>query len=131
MYIYELTSVNEPVFLELQQINLRLAQRVECNMPVHFQMIKGKKISSQVYEGIVGNFSCSGMKIKTELQMEAHREIRLHVTLSLFSKETAYIYAKVLLSEKTSDGFYETRLEYTVIDDKTQAALQAYVTSVV
>lgn len=127
---YELQAIKRPDRIGLPKRENRRAPRIRVRIPVYFQMLEGKNILPDVYEGEVVDISYGGMLITATSQVEPFSDLKMSVSLSPFISDPVDIYAKALYVQSLSEGA-EIGLEFTIIDDATSATVKNFVDSLI
>ncbi len=124
--LYELFSTNRPKLLEVPRREERKSPRVTTSLPLVFQLLSGKIVQPEKYQGIVLDLSYNGMMISTEERMPVMSEVKMSLALELFGDKKTDVYARILKSEKHNDR-YRSSMEMTNISREGQAAIKQYV----
>ncbi|MCG8415319.1 MAG: PilZ domain-containing protein [Pseudomonadales bacterium] len=124
--LYELFSTNRPKLLEVPRREERKSPRVTTSMPLVFQLLSGKIVQPEKYQGIVLDLSYNGMMISTEERLPVMSEVKMSLALELFGDKKTDVYARILKSEQNNDR-YRSSMEMTNISREGQAAIKQYV----
>ena len=127
---YELRAITMPVKLALPRRDNRKAPRIQVRIPVYYQLLEGKNILPDVYEGEVVDISYGGMLINAVRPVEKFSDLKMSVSLSPFASSPVDIYAKALYVQPLDKGA-EVGLEFTIIDDATSATVKNFVDSLI
>lgn len=124
--LYEVFSTSRPHEMAVPRRETRKSPRVNTSMPLRFQILSGKIVQPEFYEGMVLDLSYNGMMIGTKERMPVMSEIKLSLALELFSDKSTTVYARILKSEER-DGEFRSSAELTNISREGQAAIKNYV----
>lgn len=124
--LYELFSTSRPKLLEVPRREERKSPRVNTSMPLVFQLLSGKIVQPEKYQGVVLDLSYNGMMISTEERLPVMSEVKMSLALELFGDKKTDVYARILKSEKHNDR-YRSSMEMTNISREGQAAIKQYV----
>lgn len=121
--LYEVFSILEPRQMSVPRREGRKSPRVAVQMPVTFQCLAGKIILPDKLKGQVIDVSYGGMLIESENRLAPLSEIKMKISLEVFSDETTDIFARIIKSE-AQDGVYQSSMEFTFVDQTGQAAIK-------
>lgn len=121
--LYEVFSILEPKQMSVPRREGRKSPRVAVQMPVTFQCLAGKIILPDKLKGQVIDISYGGMLIESENRLAPLSEIKMKISLEVFSDETTDIFARIIKSE-AQDGVYLSSMEFTFVDQTGQAAIK-------
>ncbi len=124
--LYEVFSTSQPEEMAVPRRETRKSPRVNTSMPLAFQVLSGKIVQPERYQGIVLDLSYNGMMIGTSERLPVMSEIKLSLALELFSDKSTTVYARILKSEER-DGEFRSSAELTNISREGQAAIKNYV----
>jgi adenylate cyclase len=127
---YELRAITTPTRLELPVRENRKALRIPVRIPVSYQLLQGKSILPDTYEGEVIDISYGGMLITAAMPIDQFADIKMSVNLSPFHKTPVDLYAKAMYVQAKGNGT-EVGLEFTIIDDATSATLKNFVDNLI
>jgi len=130
LQLYELLSISHPEKIKLPVRDNRRALRIKISLPVSYQLLDGKSVLPDVYEGHVVDISYGGMMINTSIPMNQYSDIKMKVNLSPLMTEPLDIYAKALYVQQKGEAT-EVGLAFTIIDDATSAAIKSFVDNMV
>lgn len=130
LQLYELLSISHPEKIKLPVRDNRRALRIKISLPVSYQLLDGKSVLPDVYEGHVVDISYGGMMINTPIPMNQYSDIKMKVNLSPLMTEPVDIYAKALYVQQKGEAT-EVGLAFTIIDDATSAAVKSFVDNMV
>ena len=108
----------------------RRALRIKISLPVSYQLLDGKSVLPDVYEGHVVDISYGGMMINTPILMNQFSDVKMKVNLSPLMTEPLDIYAKALYVQQKGEAT-EVGLAFRIIDDTTSAAVKSLVDNMV
>lgn len=128
--LYELLSVSHPEKIKLPVRDNRRALRIKISLPLSYQLLDGKSVLPDVYEGHVVDISYGGMMINTAITMNQYSDIKMKVNLAPLMTEPVDIYAKSLYVQQKGEAT-EVGLAFTIIDDATSAAVKSFVDNMV
>ena len=126
---YELQAVNEPTRVELPKRDNRREQRINIKIPVCYQLLDGKNILPDVFDGEVVDISHGGMLLNISDSIEQFSDIKISMLLTPFSKSPINLYAKAIYVQANKGGS-EVGLEFTIVDNIANAALKHYVDNI-
>jgi adenylate cyclase len=116
--------------LQVPQRETRTSIRVRLDAPFSFHRLHGKAVADDAIAGTIRDIGYTGLFAETQAPVEAMEDVRFELALSLFGGETREMYAKIVSVRPLADG-YGCAMEFTSIDDRSQAAIKAYVDSMV
>jgi adenylate cyclase len=128
--MYELRSTTRPRVLAAPQREMRSSPRVEVDMPLTFQLLKGKSVMPQDHLGRVVDIGYGGMYIVSPVPIEPFSDIKVALAVSMLGAELSEMYAKVLRVSTLNNG-YECRVEFTSIDEKASLTIKEFVDGIV
>ena len=126
----ELLATRRPHRLVAPTREIRNSPRVEVDIPLTFQMIRGSSVLPQERLGRVIDISYGGMYIISPVAIEAFGDIKIALSLSFLGSDLTEIYAKVLRVAQVADG-YECRVEFTAINPEAALAIKEFVDGIV
>lgn len=109
---------------------VRNSPRVEVDMPLAYQVLKGKSVLPEEYTGRIADLSYGGMFVVSPVLLAPYDDIKITLSLSLMGRELTEIYAKVLRVTEVG-GAYKCPVEFTSIDAKAALAIKEFVDSIV
>lgn len=127
---YELKAINQPQRLELPVRENRKAPRISIRVPVSYQLLEGKNILPEVYQGEIVDISYGGMLIHANTTINPFSDIKMSLNLYPFDSEPVDLYAKAMYVQDKGE-VVEVGLEFTIIDDSTSAALKDFVDNLI
>ena len=127
---FELKAITGPERLELPVRENRKAPRIPVRIPVSYQLLEGKSILPEIYQGEVVDISYGGMLISADIPVNRFSDIKMSVNLSPFNNSPVDLYAKAMYVQKKGNGI-EVGLEFTIIDDATSATLKNFVDNLI
>ncbi len=128
--MYELLSTRRPRLLVAPKREIRNSPRVEVDMPLVFQRLKGKTVVPRKLDGHIRDLSYGGMFVRSQAVLQPLDDIRFALSLSLMGRELTEIYAKVLRVVPLDDGFGYP-VEFTSIEAKAQQSIKEFVDGIV
>jgi adenylate cyclase len=96
------------------------------NFPILFHTVSHNTVSNNSYAGHAIDLSYNGLQARLPIKLEILSDIRIILQTSLMSEKSSHIYARILNNQKKEDGWI-SRMEFTGIDDKGQAAIKNYI----
>ncbi len=124
--LYELLSIKGDKELSVPRVEVRKSPRVEVWMPFEFQCVSGKTVSRQILQGEIIDIAYNGIAAIVPVPLPLLSEIKITLPLTLSGNKDSDIYAKVLNSSKI-DHHYKINLEFTSIDEISQATIKDYI----
>lgn len=121
--LYEVYSVTQPKPMQVPRREGRKSPRVAVQMPVTFQCLAGKIILPDKINGQVIDISYGGMLIESDNRLAPLSEIKMKISLEMFSDATTDIFARIIKSEQL-EGRYHSSMEFTFVDQTGQAAIK-------
>ena len=128
--MYELLSSSFPEYLEVPAREERNSPRIDINMPLVFQLIKGKLIGDEKYEGNIIDIGYGGMYITSRTEIDLYSEIKFPLALSLAANIQSDIYAKII-KRSTVDRLFHYRLEFSSISPEAETAIKRYINRII
>ena len=127
---YELHAVNEPIRVELPRRDNRREQRINIKIPICYQLLDGKNVLPDIFEGEVIDISYGGMLLNISDSIEQFSDIKISMMLTPFAKSPIDLYAKAIYVQENQDGS-EVGLEFTILDNNANASLKHYVDNII
>ncbi len=124
--LYEVFSISQPAYLEVPRREVRKSPRVATSMALTFQTLSGKIVQPEKYEADVLDISYNGMMVESEIRLPAMSEIKMSLALELFNTKTTDVYARIIHSSPSEQGF-RSSMEFTSINREGLAAIKLYV----
>ena len=124
--LYELHATERPHSMEVPRREGRKSPRIKVNMPIVFQNLAGKIVLGENYDGEAIDISYHGLLIETPIQLCKSAEIKMSLSLELFSDRTTYLYARIINTEQVGDKF-RSSMEFTTIGTEGLRAIKQYV----
>lgn len=121
--LYEVYSISEPKPMKVPRREGRKSPRVAVQMPVTFQCLAGKIILPDKIKGQVIDVSYGGMLIESDMRLAPLSEIKMKISLEMFSDETTDIFARIIQSEQQGSS-YQSSMEFTFVDQTGQTAIK-------
>jgi len=128
--LYELHATTRPQAMEVPRREGRKSPRIKVNMPIAFQNLAGKIVLGENYYGVAIDISYHGLLIETPIQLDKSSEIKMALSLELFSDRTTDLYARILNTEQVGDKF-RSSMEFTTIGTEGLKAIKQYVDNMV
>ena len=128
--LYELFGTNRPQPMEVPRREGRKSPRVKVSMPVVFQNLAGKIVLAEKFNGDAIDISYHGLLVETNVQLGKSSEIKMALSLELFSDRTTDIYARILNTTQAGDKF-RSSMEFTTIGTEGLRAIKQYVDNMV
>ncbi|WP_394789158.1 adenylate/guanylate cyclase domain-containing protein [Rhodoferax sp.] len=126
----ELLALRGPPALVVPKREVRNSPRVEVDMPLAYQILRGKSVLPQEHIGRIIDLGYGGMFVVSPVGLEPFDDIKIAISLSLMGRELTEIYAKVLRVSEVN-GEYKCPVEFTSIEAKAQQAIKEFVDSIV
>lgn len=127
---YELLAINRPTPMMVPLREIRKSPRVEVNMPFTFQILSGKKILPENYNGNIIDISYNGFLAIIPMPVPVFTDIKLTMTLSILGVQTSDVYAKNLCV-KEKDKCYQANVEFTCIHPQAKASIQTFINQII
>ena len=108
----------------------RSSPRVEVDMPLAYQILKGKLVLPKEHIGRIVDLSYGGMFVISPVGLAPFDDIKIALSLSLMGHELTEIYAKVLRVTEVN-GEYKCPVEFTSIEAKAAQAIKEFVDGIV
>ncbi len=124
--LYELLAVTQPRRLVVPEVEIRKSPRVRVDMPLLFYRVKNKRLEPNAHRGKILDLGYNGMLAHLPEQLPTFTEIAFTLTPHPTSDETSTLYAKVINSHGSNQGFL-TSLEFTSVDTPGHQAVKSYV----
>ncbi|MBL4580294.1 MAG: PilZ domain-containing protein [Gammaproteobacteria bacterium] len=128
--LYELHATTRPRAMEVPRREGRKSPRIKVNMPVAFQNLAGKIVLSENFHGEVIDISYHGLLIETPIRLGKSSEIKMALSLELFSDRITDVYARIINTEQVNDKF-RSSMEFTTIGTEGLRAIKQYVDNMV
>ena len=109
---------------------VRHSPRVEVDMPLAYQIVKGKLVLPAQHIGRIVDLSYGGMFVVSPVGLAPFDDIKIALSLSLMGRELTEIYAKVLRVTEVN-GEYRWPVEFTSIETKAAQTIKAVVDGIV
>ena len=126
----ELLATQRPHYMQAPVREIRNSPRVGVDMPLTFQLLRGKVVLAQAISARLVDISYGGMYIVCPVPIEPFSDIKMALSLGLLSTEMSEIYAKVLRVSAVNQD-YECRVEFTSIDTEATLAIKEFVDGIV
>lgn len=128
--LYEVFATERPKSMEVPRREGRKSPRIIVNMPVIFQNLSGKIVLSEKFNGDVIDISYHGLLVETPVKLGKSSEIKMALSLELFSDRTTDVYARIINTEQAGDKF-RSSMEFTTIGTEGLRAIKQYVDNMV
>lgn len=128
--LYEIISTKWPVSLEVPEREIRTSPRIDINTYFEFQVLQEKKILPEIHTGYISDISYNGLFALSDSRFEPGAIIKLSFSLSLFSRKTTVIYAKLKSIRKINKA-YGYGIEYTDIDEDSKLVIKEFVDRII
>ncbi|MEX0965586.1 MAG: adenylate/guanylate cyclase domain-containing protein [Pseudohongiellaceae bacterium] len=128
--LYELFATERPSYMEVPRREGRKSPRIKVSMPVVFQNLSGKIVLDEKFHGNVVDISYHGLLVETPVKLGKSSEIKMALSLELFSDRTTDVYARIINTEQVGDKF-RSSMEFTTIGTEGLAAIKHYVDNMV
>jgi adenylate cyclase len=128
--LYELYATDRPRKMEVPRREGRKSPRIKVSMPVVFQNLSGKIVLGEKFHGEVIDISYHGLLIETPLKLVESAEIKMALSIELFSDKTTDVYARIINTEQAGDKF-RSSMEFTTIGTEGLQAIKMYVDNIV
>ncbi|MFT7185059.1 MAG: adenylate cyclase [Pseudohongiellaceae bacterium] len=128
--MYELLASSRPILLEVPLREGRNSPRIDINMSLVFQLIKGKLIDDVVNEGEIIDIGYGGIHITSNTEVALYTEIKFPFYLSLAANIQNDVYAKIIKSNFI-DGLYHYNLEFSSISQEAETAIKRYINRII
>ncbi|MBL4572586.1 MAG: PilZ domain-containing protein, partial [Gammaproteobacteria bacterium] len=125
-----LHATTRPRAMEVPRREGRKSPRIKVNMPVAFQNLAGKIVLGENFYGEVIDISYHGLLIETPIKLGKSSEIKMALSLELFSDRITDVYARIINTEQVNDKF-RSSMEFTTIGTEGLRAIKQYVDSMV
>ncbi len=128
--LYELFSTERPRTMVVPRREGRKSPRIKANMAVVFQNLSGKIVLDEKFHGNVVDISYHGLLVETPVKLGKSSEIKMALSLELFSDRTTDVYARIINTEQVNSKF-RSSMEFTTIGTEGLSAIKLYVDSMV
>ncbi len=128
--LYELYATERPRPMEVPRREGRKSPRIKVSMPVVFQNLSGKIVLDEKLHGNVVDISYHGLLVETPVKLGKSSEIKMALSLELFSARTTGVYARIINTEQVGDKF-RSSMEFTTIGTEGLTAIKQYVDNMV
>lgn len=125
--LYELFSTHKPQVMHVPRRETRKSPRVAASMVVSFQILSGKIVQPEHYTGTAVDMSYNGLLMESPLNLPRLSEIKMTLSLELFSGRTSDIYARIINTRPLDNGEFQSSMEFTFIDEAGELAVKRYV----
>lgn len=128
--LYEVYATERPRAMQVPRREGRKSPRIKVSMPVIFQNLSGKIVLDEKFHGNVVDISYHGLLVETPLKLGKSSEIKMALSLELFSDRTTDVYARIINTEQVGDKF-RSSMEFTTIGTEGLTAIKQYVDNLV
>lgn len=128
--LYEVFATQKPRPMEVPRREGRKSPRIKVSMPAVFQNLSGKIVLDEKFHGNVVDISYHGLLVETPLKLGKSSEIKMALSLELFSDRTTDVYARIINTEQVGDKF-RSSMEFTTIGAEGLTAIKQYVDNLV
>ena len=128
--LFEVYSTERPRPMEVPRREGRKSPRIKVSMPVAFQNLSGKIVLDEKFHGNVVDISYHGLLVETPVKLGKSSEIKMALSLELFSDRTTDVYARIINTEQVGDKF-RSSMEFTTIGTEGLTAIKQYVDNMV
>jgi len=118
----------EPLLLPIRE--QRRGYRVDVNLGLGYQLIKGKEVDCLPTSARAVNLSRGGLTMHSPTPLEYADELKLQLPF-LPGAEDSVVYARVVSCKQEDDGSYSPCMEFTYLDEETAKALNVFVDQLV
>ena len=126
LQLFEVYSVSRPRELVVPRREGRKSPRVQVDMAATFQCLSGKIILPEKIPGRIVDISYHGMLMESGVRLTPLSEIKMKVSLSIFTEDTTDIFARIVKSGE-QEGKYICGMEFTFVDQAGQEAIKQLV----
>lgn len=109
---------------------IRDSRRVEVDMPLFYQILRGKLVLPEKHIGRIVDLSYGGMLVISPVGLSPFDDIKVALSLDLAGHQLTEIYAKVLRVTKVN-GEYRCPVEFTSIETEAAQTIKEFVDSIV
>lgn len=120
---YEVTGLNGSDTLKVPRREVRTSIRVEVDSKFTFQIVEGKGVLPEIYEGHLKDVSYNGFFAILPDALETFTDIKITLSLSLLGGDMREIYAKVMSIRELPTG-YGCGVKFTSLDDESRQAIK-------
>jgi len=128
--MYELLASEQPTLLEVPSREGRNSPRIDINMPLAFQLVKGKLIDEAIYEGDIIDIGYGGMHITSHKEVTLYSEIKFPFSISIAANTQNDVYAKII-KLNLIDDLYHYHLEFSSISQEAEVAIKRYINRII
>lgn len=128
--LYEIFATERPKAMEVPRREGRKSPRIKVSMPVIFQNLAGKIVLGEKFHGNVIDISYHGLLVETPVRLGKSSEIKMALSLELFSDRTTDVYARIINTEQVGDTF-RSSMEFTTIGTEGLKAIKQYVDNMI
>jgi len=128
--MYELLASEQPTLLEVPSREGRNSPRIDINMPLAFQLVKGKLIDDAIYEGDIIDIGYGGMHITSHKIIALYSEIKFPFSISIAANTQNDVYAKII-KLNLIDDLYHYHLEFSSISQEAEVSIKRYINRII
>lgn len=129
--LYEIRAVTWPYRMTVPRREYRSCPRIELNAPFKFQLIDGKRVLPRAYVGQVKDLGYHGMFAVIRRFDLPVSEIKISMSLSIFSNETRDIYGRIQSVHELGDDEIGCCIEFTSAAPECERVLKEYVDRII
>ena len=124
--LYELFAIEKPRLMHVPRREDRKSPRVEVNMPLTFQRMKGKELIPGKHQGQIIDLGYNGLLAYSSIYLEPFSEVKMALAMCMLGDESTDIHARILQCEFI-DGQYCCSMEFTTINQLGQSVIKSFV----
>lgn len=109
---------------------IRTCLRLELSEPFQFYLLEGSMVSDTPRHGTIQDISYHGLFAQVQEPVEKFSNIKFALALSLIGGTSRDIYGKIVSVREMDDG-YGCGIEFTSLDDESQAAIKTFIDRIV
>ena len=125
--LYELFSTKRPKLMHVPRRETRKSPRVPVSMKISFQVLSGKIVQPERYQAEAVDISYNGLLMESPVNLASLSEIKMTLSLELFSARTTDLYARIINTRPIDGGMFLSSMEFTFIDEVGQNAIKQHV----
>ena len=124
--LYELFSIEKPRLMNVPRREDRKSPRVEVNMPLTFQRMKGKELVPGKHQGQIIDLGYNGLLAYSPIYLEPFSEVKMALAMCMLGDDSTDSDARILQCE-FSDGQYCCSMEFSSINQLGQSVIKSFV----
>ena len=128
--LYEVKAIQFEQHLQVPEREVRSSMRVEIDTPFRFQLLDGKTVLPEFYQGLIKDISYDGIFAVVEMPIDNLSNIKFKLALSLIGGEQKDIYGKIVSVRKISGG-YGCGIEFTGLDDQSRDSIKGFIDRII